>query len=68
MAAVMRRIFLSSLMHNVISYPSKFDLRNAESMLAACEYCMRPRGDFGSCRGVESDFWYYMFHWLKTPT
>ena len=74
----MRRIFLlSSLMHNVISCSSKSDLRNAESMLAACEYCMGPRGDFGSCdegvksensQGVESDFWYYMFHWLKTPT
>ena len=78
MAAAMRRIFLlSSLMHNVISCPWKSDLRNAESMLAACEYCMGPRGDFGSCdesvksensQGVESDLWYNKVHGLKTPT
>ena len=78
MAAAMRRIFLlSSLMHNVISCLSKSDLRNAESMLAACEYFMEPRGDFGSgdegvesenSQGVDRDFWYYRIHGLKTPT
>ena len=54
MATVMRRILLSSSMNNVTSCPSKSDLRNVESMLAACGYCIEPRGDFGSGdEGVE---------------
>ena len=46
-------------------------------MLAACEFYFEPGGDFGSSdegvesensQGVESDFWYYRVHGLKTPT
>lgn len=55
-------------MHTVINCPSKSDLRNEESMLAACEYCIKPRGNFSSddegidpetSQGGESNFWYY---------
>lgn len=75
MATATGRVFLLSLMRNVIICPSQSDLRNVESMLAACEFfwplspgAMLAVLESETSQGVGSDFWYYRAHGLKTST